>query len=774
MIPGPHRRSSRQRYLVSTLLLVLAIPGFPAYAVVQDSAEFEVRYRSAETVYLGAGTTSGLAVGDQLTIVRSGELIAHIEVVFAAEHSASCKVLTQSSSIQKGDKAIASELSGVVETAPATAAGNSVKEQSEVEAVETPVQQQQPQLEAAAIFARRGGITMEVVTDGPNCVPIHETPGPDSPRIDCLAAGTMGTMVGISASHWRALWLATGERGWVPRKSLRVVSAPAVQRAAAISSPSELVYRVKDDVSTCLTLRSEPILSSTPRDCLERGTRGTVSDSQGVWRKLLLPDGREGWVAARFIEPLVGAGGERIASASSSEGGRGGQNDDTAGRAGAAADRSAPEQAAIDNILGSRGRPGTSRSKKRNRTRVSGSLTVDWEDFADESEDPFDFQQFSARLSLRVRNIGGSPYSFRMRMRTRENEAAPSGGLSETRRQDRFYEMSLSYEPTEGPLEYRVGRISTSPVVSSGYMDGMLGSTSVLKNVHLGGFFGARSDVEQIGFESTGQLLGMFARLTNPPESTSNIKYDVVLAGARENGETDVSREFISLQSRLSSGSKWFVYQRAEFDLNRGWREELAESSSQLSNFSLTATRRLREISRLTLSYDRFEQYRTEETRSIPDELFNNLLRQGVRASLQVGRPRKLNFTLNAGLRTEENESHDTLSYGFSVRHPDVASRDLSLSANILGFSNPFNEGYVATVSATKRLMEGSQVSLSLGNRLSQSVLMSDLEDLSTQWARLGGWVELPKNLFANGEYEVTTGDEYQGKRLSLGLGYRF
>ena len=33
--------------------------------------------------------------------------------------------------------------------------------------------------------------------------------------------------------------------------------------------------------------------------------------------------------------------------------------------------------------------------------------------------------------------------------------------------------------------------------------------------------------------------------------------------------------------------------QRAEVDLNRGWREELAESTSQLSNFSLTANARI-------------------------------------------------------------------------------------------------------------------------------------------------------------------------------------
>ena len=183
---------------------------------------------------------------------------------------------------------------------------------------------------------------------------------------------------------------------------------------------------------------------------------------------------------------------------------------------------------------------------------------------------------------------------------------------------------------------------------------------------------------------------------------------------------------------------------------------------------------RLSSASRFTLSYNRFEQYRTEDTRSIPERLFNDLQRQGFRASLQFGKPRGLNLSLNAGLRDQEGTDEQTTSYGLSVRHGDVASWGLSLAANFLAFDNITSDGYVATLRASKRLPGGHLVNLDLGDRLSREQLFDSQTDRSTQWARLGFWLELPKSLFATAEYEMTTGDDLEGQRLNASFGYRF
>ncbi|MCP4290239.1 MAG: hypothetical protein GY780_00215 [bacterium] len=65
-----------------------------------------VRYLSAEHVYLDSGTKAGLAVGTIVAIMRRGNTIAELEVVFAAGHSASCRILNQVQEIKTGDTGV--------------------------------------------------------------------------------------------------------------------------------------------------------------------------------------------------------------------------------------------------------------------------------------------------------------------------------------------------------------------------------------------------------------------------------------------------------------------------------------------------------------------------------------------------------------------------------------------------------------------------------------------------------------------------------------------
>ena len=60
---------------------------------------------------------------------------------------------------------------------------------------------------------------------------------------------------------------------------------------------------------------------------------------------------------------------------------------------------------------------------------------------------------------------------------------------------------------------------------------------------------------------------------------------ELLLGGATElDDEGEASRDFVAIESRFGSGSRWWLSQRAEIDLNRDWREEVAGSSSQVTN----------------------------------------------------------------------------------------------------------------------------------------------------------------------------------------------
>ena len=71
----------------------------------QESApQFNVKYISNENSYIDAGLSDSLVVGDSLDIIKGDSVFGVIEVVFVAEHSASCKIVQAAGIIQVGDK----------------------------------------------------------------------------------------------------------------------------------------------------------------------------------------------------------------------------------------------------------------------------------------------------------------------------------------------------------------------------------------------------------------------------------------------------------------------------------------------------------------------------------------------------------------------------------------------------------------------------------------------------------------------------------------------
>ena len=103
-------------------MLKIAIALWLAFTLFGVSAQekttrYEVRYVSAENVYLAAGSQVGLAIGDTLEIRDRGKMIARVLVTYVAEQSSSCQILTATGEIRPGMGAV---LTG---TAPQTEPG---------------------------------------------------------------------------------------------------------------------------------------------------------------------------------------------------------------------------------------------------------------------------------------------------------------------------------------------------------------------------------------------------------------------------------------------------------------------------------------------------------------------------------------------------------------------------------------------------------------------------------------------------------------------------
>ena len=436
--------------------------------------------------------------------------------------------------------------------------------------------------------------------------------------------------------------------------------------------------------------------------------------------------------------------------------------------------------------------PGTSteRSSENRRsrlssTRVAGAVTLDQETFS--SDEDRNFDRTVARLNLRVRDIAGTPLQFRLRGRSSEvsRDRALTGGVPESESRDRLYEAALIYDEPDGRFAVRAGRLGTSPFVGLGYLDGALAEVRVGGGLAVGGLYGRRPDLGELGFRSTGQKLGAFVRYEPPAgreRGETERELGLLLAGIREEGDLGVSREYVTVESRFGSGTRWSFFQHAEIDLNKDWRAQLAEDETQLSVLSLTALGRLTARGRLAITYDRFQRYFTEEDRELPEELFDRLWRQGLRVSWQMERSEGTNLSFQAGLRRREDsfedprfdqlEAKETYSLGLGVHHPRVPGLGISAGGNVLGFSSDSAEGLLVNLRAGRRLGAGHEISFSVGGNAYRTAFE---EERVFAWGRATLWLELPFDLFGQAEVELLSGDEdLEGQRLRLGLGYRF
>ena len=76
----------------------------PLMSIAQNKTILQVKYLSTENVYINAGKAEGVRVGNKYAIIQDNNRIAEIEVVYAADHSASCKIMSSNAQIQIGDK----------------------------------------------------------------------------------------------------------------------------------------------------------------------------------------------------------------------------------------------------------------------------------------------------------------------------------------------------------------------------------------------------------------------------------------------------------------------------------------------------------------------------------------------------------------------------------------------------------------------------------------------------------------------------------------------
>jgi hypothetical protein len=404
--------------------------------------------------------------------------------------------------------------------------------------------------------------------------------------------------------------------------------------------------------------------------------------------------------------------------------------------------------------------------------RARGGVSFGWNKLWDDTANAFDFEQRNGRLDVGLWDIGGLPLQFNARARSRQDiRANPPGfqSIPSDERRDRLYELALRYDPRGGRFSFEAGRIGVSSL-GIGYLDGATAEVRAFRSLRLGGFFGNRADVERYTDFQSGQKYGGYLRLAAGGAYWPG-NYDALVFGVREMAGSEVSREYLGYQGRFVA--KGFNFsQWIEMDLLRGWRETPEGKKTQLSNVSLAASYRLTPGSSVAVSYDQRRNYRTAETRSVPDILFDTFLHQGFRGSVDAARSGGIGGSAFFGVRLQDQQSATAYSYGGGVRHPNMLSTHLSGSLDASGFTNGSTNGYQGSA-RIGRLTKSVMTDLSWGF---SSYLLKGATSARrlNQWLRLSARCELARGFWLYGEGEYANGDDVKGPRAALEIGYRF
>jgi hypothetical protein len=286
-----------------------------------------------------------------------------------------------------------------------------------------------------------------------------------------------------------------------------------------------------------------------------------------------------------------------------------------------------------------------------------------------------------------------------------------------------------------------------------------------------GGFYGSRPEVDQVALNSGGRAYGgFFHYLDQSPDKA--FYSELVVGGIGEYQDGQVDREYLSLYGRQGSGSRWSLYENAEMDLNRDWRKDASSPSYQLSNLLFSGTYAFSRAVRIGASYDQRRRYRRLEDRETPESLFDDSLREGAQINAYLGSGRGLRANLSVGLRRRQGSTEDNLTYTGSVYHGNVLGWNLRIGADYSAFSGETSEGSRTGFRVQKFFTAGHDLEITVGSSTTTILLTGD--ERRNEWIRLSGTAQMGRHLFLLGEYEVSTGDDFQGKRLFVELGYRF
>jgi len=415
--------------------------------------------------------------------------------------------------------------------------------------------------------------------------------------------------------------------------------------------------------------------------------------------------------------------------------------------------------------------PQRKRSRKRNTRRSGWKGQVAFQSVLlnDLGSSGLNYQQFGARTRIKAKSVFGLPFDFRFRWRSRAHDRVRQiGSPFDSDWTHSVYEFGLISNRSAVNWQAGFGRILSPEIRGIGYIDGGLFSYRLNQKWQFGVAGGTEPNLSNSAFRTDAQKIGMFANFETGEIESRKLSSSLAFSSSYNKGE--VNREFFYLQNNLWWGKNVSLYQTIEFDINRGWKKAAAGNTIEASNFYLNL--RVAPMNALSffLNYDARKRLRTFESRSVPDSLFDETIRRGIRAGLTVRFNREISLSGNVGLRARNGNIKDTFSFSSALRARRLLRTRASLSLQLTFFSTQFSSAYRPAAYLRLPIGRRFSTSLAVGSYIYEIVNQTT----SNRWAEIGGSWQITRKISANLGYKLYAGGQIESQRFYFETGLSF
>ncbi|MDZ7359383.1 MAG: hypothetical protein ONB46_01475 [candidate division KSB1 bacterium] len=400
---------------------------------------------------------------------------------------------------------------------------------------------------------------------------------------------------------------------------------------------------------------------------------------------------------------------------------------------------------------------------------LNGQISVQAFGQRDRSAPRFDFFESSAYLRLSLERLAGLPLRFNVRARSSLNRQQFGANSVRPRPAYRVYEITLEYTTPSAPMEFALGRMLRNEWRGAGYLDGVAFGYRFNETWKAGVFAGMPPDLYQYGFRTDEKKLGGFLQMKRALSQSAEIIF--AATGVGQYLRRQISREYFAAEIDLNWMRQFYLTQYLEIDYNRNWRKTAQNNAIDLNNAYFNASYYPQSWISFGVSYDARRLIRTWETRSIADSLFDQALRQGWRASINLQPTALLRLTFDGGLQQHKGTPH-VYSAGVSASGWNLLRSGLGLSARFSYFGNSFFSGYYPALEVSRSFLGVFYVTIGGGAYLYQ--MGNDGQSQSNPWERLRLDVNLTRSFFLSSTVENFHGDTMKFVRGFVDLGLRF